>query len=184
MRAGAAAAGGVTRIAVATDGAQGTAERIRTATLAAYPVAGVTVGSETATTQPLFAEFERVVHLGLIGTMILAGCSLAVAVTTGMLDRRRQFALLRSAGMPVSRLSTMVMLQAGAPLIAVAAFSGLLGVVVAQSILRLATTDVVPVPDASILVTIGASVLAALAVVALTLPPLDRMTRPDAVRAE
>ena len=179
-----AAASGVTRIVVATDGAPATAERIRTLTLAAYPVADVTVGSETATTQPLFAEFERVVHLGLIGTMILAGCSLAVAVTTGMLDRRRQFALLRSAGMPVSRLSTMVMLQAGAPLVAVAAFSGLLGVVVAQSILRLATSDAVPIPDASILVTIGASVLAALSVVALTLPPLDRMTRPDAVRVE
>ena len=86
--------------------------------------------------------------------------------------------------MPASRLSTMVMLQAGAPLIAVAAFSGLLGIVIAQAILRLATVDAVPLPDGSIVVTIGASVVAALGVVGLTLPPLERMTRPDAIRAE
>jgi predicted lysophospholipase L1 biosynthesis ABC-type transport system permease subunit len=174
----------VSRIHVGTDGAASTAERIRTVVLRAYPTASVALATETTAAVPLFQEAERVVHLGLIGTMILAGCSLAVAVTTGMLDRRRQFALLRSAGMPVSRLAVMVMLQAAAPLVAVAACSALLGLVVAQSVLRLATSDFIPLPDAALLVTLGASVLGALAVVVLTLPPLERMTRPDAVRVE
>ena len=58
-----------------------------------------------------------------------------------ILERRRQFALLRSAGMPVSRLRALVLLQAGAPLVAVAVFSAALGIVVAQAILRLADGD-------------------------------------------
>ena len=132
----------------------------------------------------MFEEFGRVVGLGLIGTLVLAGCSLAVAVTTSVLERRRQFALLRSAGMPVSRLRALVLLQAGAPLLAVAAFSAVLGIAVAQLILRLATVDAVPWPDPSLALILGASLIGALAVVALMLPPLERLTRPETARAE
>jgi putative ABC transport system permease protein len=107
-----------------------------------------------------------------------------VAVTTSVLERRRQFALLRSAGMPVSRLRALVLLQAGAPLLAVARLSAALGVAVAQVILRLATVDAVPWPDPSLGLTLAASLLGALLVVALMLPPLERMTRPESARAE
>ena len=103
---------------------------------------------------------------------------------TGILDRRRQFALLRSAGMPVSRLRALVLLQAGAPLVAVAFFSAGLGIGVAQVILRLVTTATVPLPDASLVIIPGVSLLGALGVVALMLPPLERLTRPDSVRME
>jgi predicted lysophospholipase L1 biosynthesis ABC-type transport system permease subunit len=132
----------------------------------------------------VFEEFGRVVGLGLIGTLVLAGCSLAVAVTTSVLERRRQFALLRSAGMPVSRLRVLVLLQAGAPLVTVAAFSAALGIAVAQVILRVASTVDVPLPGPSLGLTLGASLLGALLVVALTLPPLERLTRPETARAE
>jgi ABC-type antimicrobial peptide transport system permease subunit len=132
----------------------------------------------------VYEEFGRVVGLGLIGTLVLAGCSLAVAVTTSVLERRRQFALLRSAGMPVSRLRVLVLLQAGAPLVTVAAFSALLGIAVAQVILRVASTAEVPLPGSSLALTLGASLLGALVVVALMLPPLERLTRPESARAE
>ncbi len=132
----------------------------------------------------IYEEFGRVVGLGLIASLILAGCSLAVAVTTGILERRRQFALLRSAGMPVSRLRALVLLQAGAPLVAVAAFSAALGIAIAQAILRLADATEVALPDASLLLTLVVSLASAIALVALMLPPLERLTRPDAVRIE
>ena len=86
--------------------------------------------------------------------------------------------------MPVSRLRALVLLQAGAPLLAVAAFSAVLGIAVAQLILRLATVDAVPWPDPSLALILGASLVGALAVVALMLPPLERLTRPETARAE
>jgi ABC-type antimicrobial peptide transport system permease subunit len=117
-------------------------------------------------------------------TLILAGCSLAVAVTTGVLERRRQFTLLRSAGMPVSGLRLSLLLQAGVPLLAVALFSALLGIGISQAVLRLSDAPVVPLPDASLAVTLVASLALALVIVALTFPPLERLTRPDSVRLE
>ncbi len=65
--------------------------------------------------------------------------------------------------MPVSRLRALVLLQAGAPLLAVATLSAVLGIVVAQVILRLATVDAVPWPDPSLGLTLGFSLLGALA---------------------
>ena len=173
-----------TRFYVTTDGSATTGEQLRTAVLASVPTAYVRLAAESRATSRIFEEFGRVVGLGLIGTLVLAGCSLAVAVTTSVLERRRQFALLRSAGMPVSRLRALVLLQAGAPLLAVATLSAVLGIVVAQVILRLATVDAVPWPDPSLGLMLGFSLLGALLVVALMLPPLERMTRPETARAE
>ncbi len=173
-----------TKFYVTTDGSAATGERLRTTVLESVPTAYVRLAAESRSTSRVYEEFGRVVGLGLIGTLVLAGCSLAVAVTTSVLERRRQFALLRSAGMPVSRLRALVLLQAGAPLLAVAAFSAVLGIAVAQLILRLATVDAVPWPDPSLALILGASLVGALAVVALMLPPLERLTRPETARAE
>ena len=173
-----------TRFYVRTDGSSATAERIRTAVATEAPTASVHRFGEPDGTSHVFDEFARVVGLGLLGSLILAGCSLAVAVSIGVLERRRQFALLRSAGMPAARLRALVMLQAGSPLLVVAAFSAALGIAITQLILRLADAPDVPLPDPSLLVTLGASLLDALGVVALMLPPLERLTRPESVRLE
>jgi hypothetical protein len=173
-----------TRFYVTTDGTATTEERVRTAVMGSVPTAFVRLAPEARGTSHAFEEFGRVVGLGLIGSLILAGCSLAVAVTTGVLDRRRQFALLRSAGMPVSRLRALVLLQAGAPLVAVSLFSAVLGIVVAQVVLRLVDATQVPWPDPSLAITLAVSLAGALAVVAMTLPPLERLTRPESLRGE
>ncbi len=173
-----------TRFYVDTDGSAAVAEQVRTAVMADVPTAYVRLAGEDRESSRIYEEFGRVVGLGLIGSLILAGCSLAVAVTTGILERRRQFALLRSAGMPVSRLRALVLLQAGAPLVAVAVFSAALGITIAQVILRLADATQVALPDASALLTLVVSLASAIALVALMLPPLERLTRPDTVRIE
>lgn len=185
LLAGADAAAPPNRLYVDTDGSSAAAERIRTTVMGEAPTAYVRLAMESRASSRVYDEFGRVVGIGLIGSLILAGCSLAVAVTTGILDRRRQFALLRSAGMPVSRLRALVLLQAGAPLVAVAVFSAALGIGVAQAVLRLVGgSRPVPMPDGSLVIILGISLLGALAVVALMLPPLERLTRPDSVRME
>lgn len=173
-----------TRFYVDTDGSEATVEKVRTTVMATVPTAFVRLADEDRESSHVYEEFGRVVGLGLLGSLVLAGCSLAVAVTTGVLERRRQFALLRSAGMPVSRLRALVLLQAGAPLVAVAVFSATLGIVVAQVILRLADASRVAWPDASLAVTLAVSLVGAMAVVLMMLPPLERLTRPESVRIE
>jgi len=157
---------------------------VRTAIAVEFPASWSRRAEERVSAEPVYQEFGRVVLLGLIGTLLLAGCSLAVAVTTWVLERRRQFALLRGAGMPVSGLRAVVLLQAAAPLICVATFSAVLGIGITQVILRLLDAAIVPLPDLSLALTLGASVIAALLVVCLMLPPIERLTRPDSLRLE
>jgi cell division protein FtsX len=172
------------RLYVATDGTAAAAERVRAAIQAVDPMALVALAGDPLDKAPQFAEVARIVGLGLIGSLALAGCSLAVATTTGLLQRRRQFALLRAAGMPISRLRALVLLQAGVPLLAVSAVSVLLGVVVAQGVLRVAGVESAPLPDVSLLAVLGASLLVAMGVVVATLPAADRLTRPQSLRSE
>jgi hypothetical protein len=175
---------GLSRLYVSTDGDPATAERVRTAAVASIPAAIVRSTADRSMGIPMYAEFGRVVSLGLIGTMVLAGCSLAVAVTTGMLDRRRQLALLRSAGMPVSRLRQVVLLQAGAPLLAVAIASAVLGTLIMQALLLLLEAPVVPLPAVDLPITLGLSLIGAMVLVAMTLPALERLTKPELMRLE
>ena len=48
----------------------------------------------------------------------MAGCSLAVAVGGGLVDRKRPFTLLRVGGIGVGVLSEVVLLEAAVPLVA------------------------------------------------------------------
>jgi hypothetical protein len=181
---GAVAALPITRIYAATDGGELVVERILTAIVQTLPTASVQGAGDVVAGSETYAEIGRIVSLGLIGTLALAGCSLAVAVMTATLDRRRQFVFLRSTGMPVSGLHATILLQAAAPLIVVAAFSGLLGVVVGMVVLSVAGAPVVAFPDPALLLTLALSLAVAMGIVALTLPPLERLTRPAAVRHE
>ena len=174
----------VTRLYVNTDGSAATGERVRAAVQGAAPSAVVVLSGEEVSRIPQFAEVSRIVGLGLLGSLLLAGCSLAVATMTGLLQRRREYTFLRAAGMPVSRLRALVVLQSGVPLIVVSGFSALLGIAVAQAMLRLADTPSVPLPDVSIVWLLGASLAAAMGVVVATLPAVDRLTRPTSLRSE
>ena len=174
----------VTRLYVTTDGAAASGERVRAAVQAVDPTAWVFIPSGKISSVPQFTEVARIVGLGLIGSLLLAGCSLAVATMTGLLERRREFTFLRAAGMPVSRLRVLVLLQAGVPLVVVSGFSALLGVVVAQAILRMATVAEVPMPDPSLAGVLAVSLAVAMAVVVATLPAVDGLTRPTSLRSE
>ncbi|HYB48146.1 MAG TPA: FtsX-like permease family protein [Streptosporangiaceae bacterium] len=62
------------------------------------------------------ATFEKIVYAAVALTLIVAGCSLAVAVGGGLVDRKRPFTLLRVSGTPVGVLSRVVLMEAAVPL--------------------------------------------------------------------
>jgi predicted lysophospholipase L1 biosynthesis ABC-type transport system permease subunit len=173
----------VTRIHITTDGSPGVGDRVRDAILAAAPAAYVNLQRDGPTIAGPYEEIGRIVAIGLLGTLALAGCSLAVAVTTATLERRRQFVFLRSAGMSASGLRATILLQAGVPLVAVAGASALLGVMVGVAVVWIAG-GTVAMPDAGLVGVLVASLAVAMLIVALTLPPLERMTRPASLRHE
>jgi hypothetical protein len=85
--------------------------------------------------------------------------------------------------MPASALRATILLQAGVPLTAVAIVSTALGGVVGVAVLWVVTGSLV-VPDVSLFGIVAASVVVAMGIVVLTLPPLERMTRPASLRHE
>ena len=58
---------------------------------------------------------EKLVYTAVAITLIVAGCSLAVAIGGGLVDRKRPFTLLRVSGTPVSVLARVVLLEAAVP---------------------------------------------------------------------
>ena len=173
-------------VLASTDGTRAAIEGARTVLETALPTSGPATGAEigTAATR-IVDELGRIVTLGVVLTMAVAGASLAIAVTGGLLDRRRPFALLRLSGVPLRNLRSVVLLEAAAPLIAVALLSALLGVLVSQLLLRLVSSNrAVPLPDPSLAALLAAGVVGALAIVAAMLPLVGPLTDLEETRFE
>ena len=174
-----------TRMAIRTDGDPQTIERVRTAVQVALPTSVVRTVSEAASDgAAVIVELGRVVSLGVIVAMLLAGASLAIAVISGLVERRTPFALLRLAGMPLARLRAVLVMEAAAPLAAVAALSAVLGTVVAQVVIRSIPTREVPPPDIGVAGLLTVATLGAIAVVLAVMPMVGRITGAEANRFE
>ena len=170
---------------VATNGDPATIERVRTAIESALPTSGPATGADLAAVLTrVVDELARVVSLGVVLTLVVAGCSLAIAVTSGLLDRRRPFALLRLSGVKLAHLRAVLVLEAAAPLIAVALASGVLGVAFSQVIMRALAGEAVPLPDGSLVLLLAGSVGAALLIVTAVLPLVGRVTNLEETRFE
>jgi hypothetical protein len=132
------------------------------------------------------ATVEKIVYAAVALTLIVAGCSLAVAVGGGLVDRRRPFTLLRVSGTPVGVLSRVVLMEAAVPLVATTVLAA--GIAYGTSILafvRLAPagTDI-PQLGSDYYALIGIGLAIAFGVITLTLPLLHRMTAPSTIRFE
>jgi hypothetical protein len=69
-------------------------------------------------------------------SLIIAGCSLAVAATAGLTDRRRPFSLLRLTGVPLGVLRRVVALESAVPLLGIAVVSAGTGFLAAGLFVR------------------------------------------------
>lgn len=169
-------------------------ERVRTvlqvAVHGAEDPAVVSSGQMISPTSSRLAEtLRRMVDVGIILSLVIAGCSLAVAVAGGLIERKRPFSLLRLTGMPLAHLRRVVVLEAAVPLVLAALVSAAAGLLAADAILRATTGPPdnafgLSAPSASYYLMMLGGVLAALAIVSSTLPLLGRLTEPRAVRME
>ena len=124
-------------------------------------------------------------------TLITAGCSLAVTVGGGLVERKRSFTLLRVSGVSLRTLSTVVLLEAALPLIIASFLTAAIGLGVGIPVVKSLVSNVtskntaIPVhPSAGYYITLGVGLVVALGLVVITLPLLSRMTKPEEARFE
>jgi hypothetical protein len=178
----------VQALGVSTDGSRSAVERARTAVGVAFPdrAAPSTVAENRADADIArqLAGFQRLALVVTVGSLCIAGCSLAVGVVAGLNDRKRPFALLRLAGVPLAALRRSTALETVVPLLSVAAVAVGMGLVAAGLFVRSQLGYALHPPSAGFWLTVLSGLVASLAVVASTLPLLRRMTGPETARNE
>lgn len=179
-------------IALVTVDGPATLERARTL-LAGYTIpllddikAPQTFGEAAAVRAALVLEALRAVILVAGLTLLIAGCSLAVAVSGGIVERKRPFTLLRLTGTPVSALYRVVLLETVLPLLCAATVAAAVGYTVALPVTHALApkSHTAPVPGGSYYLIMGAGLVLAIAVLLSCLPILNRTTLTDNVRFE
>jgi len=130
--------------------------------------------------------FEKIMYAAVALTLIVAGCSLAVSVGGGLVDRKRPFTLLRVSGAPVNVLSRVVLLEAAVPLATATVVAAAIAYATTlTAFLRLAPVGTaIPQLGRDYYTIMGIGLVAAFGVIALTLPLLRRMTAPSTIRFE
>jgi hypothetical protein len=129
---------------------------------------------------------QRLVFVAVALTLLVAGCSVAVTVGGGLVERRRPFGLLRLSGTPTRTLRRVVLLEAVLPLAAATVVAVVVGYGIAlAAVVRLSPKGTpLPVPGNVYYATVGAGLATSVAIILTTLPLLSRITEPSAVRFE
>ena len=179
----------VSTVAVVTDGSSTAIERARTLLETELPAAPTvfgpaTVAESNAERGRLNDQYRQLADVVTLTSLPIAGCTLAVAVVAGFTDRRRPFALLRLTGARLGTLRRVVLLESAVPLLAGAAVAIGVGFLAAGLFLRSQLGYALSPPGGGYYVVVGLGLLAALAVLASTLPLLGRVTAPETARFE
>jgi hypothetical protein len=132
------------------------------------------------------ATVEKIAYAAVVLTLIVAGCSLAIAVAGGLIDRRRPFTLLRVSGTEAGVLSKVVLLEAAVPLITatVVAASIAYGTSLLAFVRLAPAGTAIPQPGHDYYTLMGIGLIIACGIITVTLPLLHRMTSPGNVRFE
>ena len=119
-------------------------------------------------------------------TLVVAGCSLAVAVGGGLVDRKRPFTLLRVSGTQAGVLSRVVLLEAAVPLLAATILAAAIAYGTSVlAVVRLAPANTgIPQLGHDYYTIMGIGLAIAFGVITATLPLLRRMTAPATIRFE
>jgi hypothetical protein len=172
----------VQTVFVPTDGTLAAEERVRTLAAIAVPSARTETDDELAARTTMeFAWVDGVLPPAMAFVLLVAACSLTVATVSGLMERRRPFALLRASGVRLGELRRIVLLETGLPLV-ITALGGM-------GTSMLVTYMITPgeqwgLPDARFFAGAGLALVAALAVSSLALPLMDAATRHDSARFE
>jgi hypothetical protein len=144
-----------------------------------------TFGEIAATNSALYNQIQQATLVMVALTLLVAGCSLAVAVGGGLIERKRPFTLLRLTGAPTPALYRVVLLESIPPLLVAAVVAASAGLAVAAPVVDQVTSNgTVALPGHGYFLSIGAGLTAALALILTGLPLLRRITEPNNARFE
>ncbi|MFI5910839.1 ABC transporter permease [Dactylosporangium sp. NPDC051541] len=169
------------------DGSAAGLERARTALELLYqdygvpPLTEVERGSDSRSQMMLF---QRLADVIMLFSLPIAGCSLAVSVAAGIADRKRPFSLLRLTGVPMRALRSVVALESVVPLLAATVLAAGTGFLAAQLFVRAQLHYDLKAPDWTYYALTAAGLAVSLAIIAATLPLLQRVTGPETARNE
>jgi hypothetical protein len=173
-------------IAVATNGSVATINNVETVLDSHFTFESMTslFGDVNAQASQLLNELRTTSEVVILASLLIAGCSLAVAMAAGVSERRRPFSLMRLSGAPLGVLQRMVAFETAGPLLVIAVASALTGFVASDLFLRSQLGETLRPPGLMYYLIVGGGLLGALAMIASTLPLLDRATRPEGARME
>ena len=176
----------VQMIAVATNGSPSAIASVETTLDRAYPFESSSslFGEVDAQSSQLLSELETTSEVVILASLLIAGCSLAVAMAAGVSERRRPFSLLRLSGVPLGVLQRMVALETAAPLLVISIASALIGFVASDLFLKAQLGLTLRPPGAAYYLIVLSGLVGSLAIMGSTLPLLDRVTRPEDARIE
>ncbi|GAA0283286.1 FtsX-like permease family protein [Cryptosporangium japonicum] len=177
----------LTGFLVRTDGSPAALERARTALEVGFPGYHHPPSTETdrsATFNRSMEGWSQVANVVVLVSLPVAGCSLAVGVVGGLLERRRPFSLLRLSGTPLAVLRRVVAFESTVPLLTVAAVAIGSGLLAAHLFLRSQLSISLRAPGTEYYLVVGVGLGVSLAVVASTLPLLRTLTGPASARNE
>jgi hypothetical protein len=173
-------------IAVATDGSATAINNTETVLDRAYPYVSTTslFGEIGPQTIQLLTELQTASEVVILASMLIAGCSLAVAMAAGVSERKRPFSLLRLTGVPLGVLRRVVTLETAAPLVVIALTSAVIGLVASDLFLRSQLGLTLRLPGATYYLIVLGGLVGSLTIIGSTLPLLNRSTRPEEARME
>jgi predicted lysophospholipase L1 biosynthesis ABC-type transport system permease subunit len=173
-------------IVVETNGSSSALERTRTTLELAFPnqTPPLTLSEITGANAQTVTELQQLTNIVILVSLVVAGCSLAITVTAGVVDRKRPFSLLRLTGVPINVLRRVVALEAGVPLLAIAVIAGTLGFLGAGLFLSSQLGETLRPPNLQYYLLVGGGLLASLGIIASTFPLIERITGLDVARNE
>lgn len=176
----------VDTVLVATDGSRAAVERARTVLDSAYPndFAAETITEIHVEQSRLLRDYQQLAEVVILTSLPIAGVSLAVSIAGGLVERKRPFSLLRLAGTPLATLRRVVGFEAAAPMLITAVASIAVGFLAAFLFLRAQLAETLRGPTLEYYLVVAAGLIASLVVISSTLPLLNRITAPEAVRNE
>ncbi len=161
-------------------------EQARTTLELAFPVWNPpqTLNEINANSTRTITELQQMTNVVIAASLVIAGCSLAVSVTGGVNERKRPFSLLRLSGVPLGVLRKVVALEAVVPLLIISVLSAAMGFLAAGLFLNAQLGYTLRAPGLGYYALVGAGLLASLAIIAATLPLIQRITGPEVARNE
>ena len=174
----------VETVLVGTNGSAAAINAAWTDLEVAFPYLGPPSPVSGTPGQDVYGELQRLSEVVIVASLVIAGCSLAVSVASGLTDRKRPFSLLRLAGAPLGLLRRVVALESAAPLVVIALLSAGTGFLASQLFLSSELSETLHPPGIAYYVIVFGGLAASLGVIAATFPLLDRITGPEAARNE